>query len=501
MRQMKKKIIIAIIVTLLLTAAVASAVWFMVVKDQGETIDQLRAQVADIRCLAFATDLPADAVITQSDITEVDIKRSSMASGSYQVLSSSSTDVLHYLVSGDSLASGDNLTVTKESLIGRVVKANVSKNTVILDSLLYPVGEEPTIDERLQEFNFLRIPSDVVENDYVDVRIRFPNGEDYSVLVGKKVEKIAGENTIFIKMDEEEIMAMGSAIIEAYMQDGVDLYANKYVDPATQLFDESIQDYVAKYEYAVDKLTKEIESLRLRRAIVDVILADTEHASMDETTGEITYNYGSTITPDQLGNPVVQGGTTLVLSTENQDVDGKLVYAVTEEMMDQIPEEIKTQAQTKVGKVTLADLAHDTLARYAGIKEDYIDEIQIAKEEGTTAVLNYYRVMRVLEPTEIERTYPVREEVLAVIRANPNLLDEIKNNFDTVALTNTRIDEYHKLEAQLAETTDPYEREEIEQAMEELVDKRVENVEKAIQDEVTAQREERVSYLESLINE
>lgn len=510
MRQMKKKMIIAIIVTLLLTAAIAFTINHFIVKGKDEEIAKLQSQVADTWCLGFAKDLKADSIITQDDLVAVEVKATTISSGSYQLTSKNASKVKHriFFTDEDGKVQDASYEMLKEDLVGRVIKANVSKNTLIMDSLLYLEGEEPTKDERLQEFNFIKIPSDVVENDYVDVRIRFQNGEDYSVLIGKKVEKVAGENTIFIKMNEEEIMAMGSAIIEAYMQDGVLLYANKYTDPATQLFNEAIVDYVAKYDYAVERLIEEKTELELRRRIAEIIMVDAEGNSLIDEAGNITYTINSGDTLDLEGTLATETKELIIPTTketiEEEDQYGDMVEVeviyIAKEMLEQIPELVKTKAEANMNEITVEDFTNPDIVNYAGIKEEYVEEIRLAQENNDTTVLNYYKIMRVVSRDAIIRSYPVRREVLAVIKNNPNLLDTVIAEFDATALLNTRIDEYYKLEAEYEAEIDPYVKQEIKQKMEELVASRVESVEENIKLEIEAQKAERVSYLESLID-
>lgn len=510
MRQMKKKIIIAILVTLLLTAAVAFAIGSIMLKGKDETISDLRSQIVDTKCIAFASDLEADSIITQNDLVEIKMKLANLASGTYKVeggyIKHMITNEDGELIESDVIIDQD---LTKEDLVGRVVKSNVSANTLVMDSLLYPIGEEPTKDERIQEFNFLQLPSDLVENDYVDIRIQFPTGEDYSVLVGKKVEKIAGENTIFIKMNEEEIMAMGSAIIEAYMQDGVRLYANKYTDPATQLFDEAIVDYVAKYEYAVEKLMAEKIELELRKLVAQKFVRDELYTEIDaELLGLDNKIVGMVRYTAVSGEVIVENDEEVVLETDREleifiEENDEKELLVTAETWNLVTKSIKSDIERRnpeITRIRLEDLEDEVLALYAGIEEEYINEMRLADIEEKENVLDYYRIMRVTTRSQIVRTYPVRDEVLAVIKNNPNLLETIKAEFDTRALLNTRVDEYKKLEAEYNAAYDEYTKEQIKQKMEALVDERTGNIEKNLQTEIAAQKAERVSYLESLIN-
>lgn len=525
MRQMKKKIIIAIIVTLLLTAAVAVAINYLIVKEKDTAITELEKQVADIRAMAFAVDLEADTTITQSVLKQIDYKQSSLANGAYfyekqkdekgNYMKNSAGEyiwVLKQFVSGideSGIPYTDSMYVSETDVIERVVKTNVSANTPVFETMLYPKAEEPVLDERIQEFNFIQIPSDLNENDYVDIRIHFSTGEDYSVLIGKKIERIAGDSTIFIKLNEEEIMAMGSAIIEAYMQKGVKLYANKYTAPITQLYDEKIVDYVAKYDYAVEKLMAEKVDMTLRKEAVEVFEKEGLFTKVDSATSGLDSSVVGTIRYTALkGETLIENDEEVTLE-DNREVTLNVIKNNEKQLMlaegswNLITKEYKERLlaqSSEVAEFKIEDLENEILALYAGIKEEYIKEIKLASLEENETVLTYYRAMNVLTPTRITRSYPVRKEVLAVIKNNPNLLEIIKAEFNTTSLLNTRIDEYEKLEAEYDATFDEYKKEQIKQKMDDLVNSRIENVEKSIEAEIAAQKAERVSYLESLIN-
>lgn len=511
MRQMKKKIIIAIIVTLLLTAAVAVTIGFSIVKKKNEEINLLQEKIVDTECWAFASDLKADSIITQNDLKPIKMKLTNLAAGSYKAVGNNAVHMILDEETGsliESQAKAD-LNLTMESFVGRVVKSNVSANTLVMDSLLYVKDEEPTKDERIQEFNFIQIPSDVVENDYVDIRIQFPTGEDYSVLIGKKVEKIAGANTIFIKLNEEEIMAMGSAIIEAYMQKGVRLYANKYTEPATQLFNEAIVDYVAKYEKAVEKLMDEKVNMNLRKLAVAAFEKDGLYTKVDPTTSGLDSSVVGIIKYTALkGETLIEKDEEIVLE-ENREVTLNVIKNKEKQLMiaegswTLVTKEYKANLlaqNSDADDIEIEDLENEILALYAGIREEYIEEIKLASLEEKNEVLSYYKVMRVQTRDEIIRTYPVRKEVLAVVKNNPNLLEVIKAEFNTTALLNTKIDEYDELKAKYDAAFDEYTKKEIENKMKELVGERLDSVEENLKTEIEAQKAERVSYLESLIN-
>ena len=193
----------------------------------------------------FTKDLTAGTVITADDIKFVDVKGESAPRDSYE-----------YKAGGAD---------RKYDIIGKRLKVNANAKTIVTASLFYAEDGEPTVDTRLQEFNMITLPSDLNEGDYIDIRIRFATGEDFSVLIGKKIESFgstgSSSNTIFLRLNEEEIMKISSAIIESYMNDGIKLYANKYVDPSNQLFDYEYVDLVAQYENAKSTVSDTFEEV------------------------------------------------------------------------------------------------------------------------------------------------------------------------------------------------------------------------------------------------
>lgn len=120
-----------------------------------------------------------------------------------------------------------------ESDIGKI-------NTVQLPSGI-PVLKMSVADEKLandlreQEFNMFLIQSNQKKGDFIDVRILFPNGENYIVLSKKQIKDIMMEdNTIRLWLNESEIHNISSAIIDAYIHSGTKIYVNTYIMPELQ---------------------------------------------------------------------------------------------------------------------------------------------------------------------------------------------------------------------------------------------------------------------------
>ena len=106
--------------------------------------------------------------------------------------------------------------------------------------MLTTSSEQVTNDLRKQEYNMLSLPTDLVSGDFVDVRIRFGNGQDYIIAAKKQVTipTIAGapaEGVININLSEDETIAMSSAIIETYQLKTAEMYVSRYTDPGMQV--------------------------------------------------------------------------------------------------------------------------------------------------------------------------------------------------------------------------------------------------------------------------
>ena len=123
-----------------------------------------------------------------------------------------------------------------------VMKINVPKGTIITKDMMYESGKGLKDSERIQEFNMIRLPSQLKNGDFIDVRFSLPNGQDFVVLSKKKV---IGTNatTVWLQLDELELNLMNNAIVESYKATGSSLYAIEYIEPGMQK--DAVPTYVA----------------------------------------------------------------------------------------------------------------------------------------------------------------------------------------------------------------------------------------------------------------
>ena len=126
-----------------------------------------------------------------------------------------------------------------------VAKINLARGTVLTTEMISSSNEVITNDIRTQEYNMIVLPSKLEKGDFIDVRLRLPNGEDY-IVVSKKQVKQTSEDTIWINVSEDEILTMSNAIVEAYIMKGSKLYATTYTEAGNQT--KSTPTYPVSYE-------------------------------------------------------------------------------------------------------------------------------------------------------------------------------------------------------------------------------------------------------------
>lgn len=362
---MKKKVITSAVVTGVILTLVFVAVFAIYSNSKNNKIAELEKKGEVVQRYVFAKDMVVGDVVTEADIKVVDVKGESASLDSY-VFEEKLDDKGKKVVSRDD----------KWNIIGKRLKVNAEEKTIITKSLFYTEDQDPEMTTRLQEFNMITLPSDLDAGDYIDVRIRFSTGEDYAVIVGKKVESLGAteekSNTIFLRLNEEEIVRMSSAIIESYVKGGINLYANKYVDPDNQLFIYNRVNFVEKYENA-----------------------KYETISVDS----LTYESGE--------------------SGEK----GKYI----------IPDGVTTSGDEFIKERTTKEIAS-----IIGLNEEETENIKIALANKDEDTLSYYKDKLVTGTKSITANYPVRTEVATLIKNNPNILEEIKQKYDIEELEDRR---------------------------------------------------------------
>ena len=129
-----------------------------------------------------------------------------------------------------------------------VAKVDLRKNTVLTTDLIAKSNEMSTDTLRYTEYNIITMPTTLDIGDYVDIRLKLPNSQDLIVVSKKQIQNVYNQ-TIGLNLTEEEILLLNSAIVEAYIMSGSELYATIYVEPGLQ--NSAIYTYSPTEEVAV----------------------------------------------------------------------------------------------------------------------------------------------------------------------------------------------------------------------------------------------------------
>lgn len=115
----------------------------------------------------------------------------------------------------------------RSDLEGRYLSVGTEAGVIITDPVVYE-DQGLRNDVRTYLYDYIVLPVGITPDDMFDIRIRFPNGEDYVVAVGKKVESMV-ESGAFINASEEENLLLSSAYVDTTVYEGAKIYASLYV--------------------------------------------------------------------------------------------------------------------------------------------------------------------------------------------------------------------------------------------------------------------------------
>lgn len=214
-KKARNSFLLGMVITLLITSIII-AFLFMQVTQLKEAEDKL--QKSYVTVCTLKTNVQSGVDITLNDIQE--------------------TKVSNNMLPADRLTKGDFAQIISEGDV--VAKIDIAAGTVLTQGLIELSSEQTTDDVRLQEYNMIVLPTQLEVDDYIDIRWQLPNGQDYIVASKKRVVD-CNEDTIWIKVSEDEILTLSGAVVEAYITTGSKLYAIKYTEPGNQ------KDAVATY--------------------------------------------------------------------------------------------------------------------------------------------------------------------------------------------------------------------------------------------------------------
>lgn len=115
----------------------------------------------------------------------------------------------------------------EDAIIGKSLSGDLKKGIIITENALYK-NENINSDIRTYFFDFIQIPEDLSPEDIFDIRITYPNGEDYVVACGKHIET-KNDNGFFINASEKELLMLSGAKVDMDIYDGTKIYASVYI--------------------------------------------------------------------------------------------------------------------------------------------------------------------------------------------------------------------------------------------------------------------------------
>ncbi len=120
-----------------------------------------------------------------------------------------------------------------------VAKVDLEKNSILTNTVVAKSDSALQSDVRKMEYNMIVLPSQLETNSYIDIRLSLPNGQDFIVVSHKQIEipNVDGTDslsTIWLNLNETEILTLNCAIVESYKMPGSKLYVAQYVEPGLQ---------------------------------------------------------------------------------------------------------------------------------------------------------------------------------------------------------------------------------------------------------------------------
>ena len=161
-----------------------------------------------------------------------------------------------------------------EDFIGKILRTD-ARSGMVLSDCFFSDEEEQNI--RTYYIDYIEIPPNYALGNYIDIRICFPNGEDYLV-AGKKRINDMDEVGVYINLSPEEALYMSSARTDCTIYDVTRIYAVYYIDDFENAGNHTypVNSYVLKLGQWEPNLFTEIfnEEMYLKRTALEENLFD-----------------------------------------------------------------------------------------------------------------------------------------------------------------------------------------------------------------------------------
>ena len=222
-RKANNSFLLGILITLLITGIIIAFLIFQV--------SRLNKELEEEEALKVKVYVVTDTIKSGESMNPDKLSLIETTLGA--VDSSNFVTVLDYYEAEDT-TTGDIVEVYTQK-----AKVDLNPGTVLTNDLLYE-DEALTADVRTQEYNVITPMTQLTTGEYIDVRLRTPDGRDLIVVSHKQVtipelaDGTVSSTNMLMDLSEEETLMMSCAIVETYQMNGAKLYATKYVEPGTQ---------------------------------------------------------------------------------------------------------------------------------------------------------------------------------------------------------------------------------------------------------------------------
>lgn len=207
-------------------AIVVGAIGYKKYKDKADELTAFKAKIIPV--VVASDDIESGTSLKPEQFTIADVITTMDTEDTF----SNVNDVLGAMLV-DEEAEDEDEEDEKEAEYENAAKIAIPAGTIITKSMLVSVEDALTNDKRLQEYSSIALPSELKNGDFVDIRFALPTGQDYIVLSKKEVVQ-TNETTMWINVNEAELLLLNSAMVEAWTITGTKLYAIEYIDAGMQ---------------------------------------------------------------------------------------------------------------------------------------------------------------------------------------------------------------------------------------------------------------------------
>lgn len=222
-RKAQNSFLLGMLITLLITGIIIA---ILVVQLTNITKKQKAQEKATKTVYVVAQDIQSGESVTQDKLTSKVVDETTVPSNAL---------TLEALEEKMNTYNEEGILVKKVDVVSKIA---LKEGTIITTDMIAE-SEEIAADLRKVEYNMIMLPSQLETDQYVDIRLKLPNGTDYIVVSHKKiaipeVDGAPSLSSISLNLSETEILTMSCAIVECYKIEGSILYVNQYVEPGLQ---------------------------------------------------------------------------------------------------------------------------------------------------------------------------------------------------------------------------------------------------------------------------